>query len=502
MNSPCRSPQPATLVRSGVLLPVTLGCALLCAFSLPTLGAESTSVTRAIPTGDTRTSAIELRKEIPLEVVVGKQYTYLIHVRNLTPDTLGNVVVYETFPPDQATLKASAPQAEFGKGEQAMWLLGDLPPKTTRTIRVAALAQADGTIGQCTDVTYDQTLCTQTKAVSPKLELTLRMPATVTVCDPISVRLRVRNTGTGPARNAVLTHKLPDGLTSKRGQNVAFRLDALPAGQSRELSFTAQAQRAGAYRTRATVTASGGLEAADTARVTVSQPMISLDMSGPETARIGKSVRYAVTLSNPGETAANRARVRFPVSPKLRFTNASHGGRVIDGVVVWHLDRLSAGKQRVFHADFKTAGAGAVTATARAEAECAARVDARARTTIRGIPAILLEVVDRNDPVGVGESERYTIKATNQGTATATNITIACTLENNMELVNAGGATTATTAENALRFAPLSRMAPGEHATWTVVVRALKRGDTRFAVEMTSDQLERPVTENEATQIY
>ena len=46
------------------------------------------------------------------------------------------------------------------------------------------------------------------------------------------------------------------------------------------------------------------------------------------------------------------------------------------------------------------------------------------------------------------------------------------------------------------------RMAPGEKATWTVTVKALKAGDVRFKTKMTSDQLGRPVEETEATNLY
>ena len=43
---------------------------------------------------------------------------------------------------------------------------------------------------------------------------------------------------------------------------------------------------------------------------------------------------------------------------------------------------------------------------------------------------------------------------------------------------------------------------PGARAEWQVVVKAVKAGDVRFKVEMTSDQLSRPVEETEATNLY
>ena len=425
-----------------------------------------------------------------------------MRVRNLTPDRLQNVVVTETFPPNGAELKASAPQAEFGKGENAVWMLGELEGGATRTIRVAAVVHGAGDIGQCTDVTYDQSLCTHTHAVSPRLELNLSMPSVVTTCEPIPVRLLVRNTGTGPARGVLVRHTLPEGLTSERGSTVAFRLESIPGGQARELRFTARPQRAGTFPNRAVASAADVLKSESSATVRVVQPEVTVNKTGPETVMIGRTARYAVTVANPGDASLSNVVVRDPVPEGVRLLKASSGGRVVDGVLIWAMEELEPGRQRVFHADYKAVAAGTVANTVRVEATCARPAVARATTEIRGIPAILLEVVDRNDPVAIGETEVYVITATNQGSATGTNIAITCIFEENTQYVRAGGSTPAIETGRTVRFAPLPRLAPGAKAVWTVVGRAVKPGDTRFSVEMNSDQIQRPVRETESTQLY
>ena len=55
---------------------------------------------------------------------------------------------------------------------------------------------------------------------------------------------------------------------------------------------------------------------------------------------------------------------------------------------------------------------------------------------------------------------------------------------------------------NVVRFAPVGALAPKDKATWRVVVRGKSPADARFAVTLTSDQLTRPVQENEATYFY
>jgi uncharacterized repeat protein (TIGR01451 family) len=135
-------------------------------------------------------------------------------------------------------------------------------------------------------------------------------------------------------------------------------------------------------------------------------------------------------------------------------------------------------------------------------ADCAPQVDASATTDIMGIPAILLEVIDIEDPIAIGGVQTYVITATNQGSAPATNVKINCSLESAQEYVSGDGPTAVTGKGDTISCAPYPSLRPGAKATWRVKVKALKAGDIRFKAVMTSDQLSRPVEETEATTQY
>ena len=136
--------------------------------------------------------------------------------------------------------------------------------------------------------------------------------------------------------------------------------------------------------------------------------------------------------------------------------------------------------------------------------DLAARIVANAmgKTAVVGIPAILLEVVDLTDPVEVGKETTYVITATNQGTAMDTNIRIVTDLESSMQLVSAGGATEAASTGGRVTFAPLPKLEPGAKAEWRVTGKAVAPADSRFTTIMTTDELQRPVMETEATTLY
>ena len=127
---------------------------------------------------------------------------------------------------------------------------------------------------------------------------------------------------------------------------------------------------------------------------------------------------------------------------------------------------------------------------------------AAADTVIRGIPAILLEMVDDPDPIELGKTTTYTITVTNQGTAIDSNIKVVCTMEDTMGYESNSGATKGSVDGMTVTFEPLVSLAPKEKAQWKVVVKALKEGDVRFKVAINSDATTRPVEKSESTHFY
>lgn len=119
-----------------------------------------------------------------------------------------------------------------------------------------------------------------------------------------------------------------------------------------------------------------------------------------------------------------------------------------------------------------------------------------------GIPAVLLEVVDVEDPIRIGERTTYVIKVKNQGSAAATNVRIVCILEDNYRYISSAGATASSLEGQTVRFFPLGALAPQAEVAWRVIVEAVRPGDVRFKTIMNVDQLTRPVEETESTHLY
>ena len=79
---------------------------------------------------------------------------------------------------------------------------------------------------------------------------------------------------------------------------------------------------------------------------------------------------------------------------------------------------------------------------------------------------------------------------------------LVCTLPEGQEFIGGGGATPVTAEGRTIRTQALPVLDAKARATWRVTVRALTAGDTRFKLELTSDQFLKPIEEFEATTQY
>ncbi len=456
----------------------------------------------AFPTGKAATSVVGIEKGMPGEVRLGEPFTYKIKATNLTGQGLNNVVITDK-PGDNFRLDSSTPAATKAGDGSLSWNLGDLKAGESRTIEVTGSAASEGTVAICTTVSYMPTLCASTVVTQPELMIAKAGPAEVLKCDPITYRYTVSNPGSGSVSGVSVTDKLASGLTTMDGQGtVTFDVGLLEPGQTRAFEVKVKADKAGTYASGARV-ASGSLAAtADEVRTVVREPMLSVKLTGTAEQYIGRTSDYTVVVTNTGDGVARDAVLEVAVAGGGRITQASDGATATDGKLTYSLGDLAPKGSFTARLVYSNGQPGTVKAAATARAYCAAAASDMASTEYVGIPAILLEVVDVDDPVAVGTNTTYVITATNQGSAPATGVAITAQLEESMQFVAAAGATTGSAAGNKITFQPLPTLGVGQKATWQLTAKAVEADDHRIRVTMTSDQLQRPVEETEATNLY
>jgi uncharacterized repeat protein (TIGR01451 family) len=442
-----------------------------------------------------------LERWAPAELRPGGQLRYAIRITNISRARVSGVTLTEMFP-GGATIESVRPDPARRDGDRAVWQYEPLDPGVSETVEVVGRVEADGELIGCATVTVATQFCAVTQVVQPRLVLEKQLPEHALLCEEIPVRIIVRNEGTGAARNVIITDPLAEGLTvNNRSNGVRMEAGDLAAGQSREFTFRMRAARTGSFRNTARAVEQGGTSAEASASTTVRQPVLAVTKQGPTERYLNRPVTYEITVANRGEIeAANTILTDTPGRGGM-FVSAENGGNFADGRVTWNIGNLGPGEQRTVRVTYRATEKGELRNTAAAQAVCA-EASAFAVTQIRGIPAVLLEVVDIHDPVELGSEEVYEIVVVNQGSAEGTNIVINCTLPPEQEAVSAAGPSNGRIDGRTIRFDPLPSLDPGARAVYRVTVRGTAKGDVRFHVRMTSDQVETPVEETESTHIY
>ncbi|HUU82159.1 MAG TPA: DUF11 domain-containing protein [Phycisphaerae bacterium] len=447
---------------------------------------------------------IGITKNCPSQKMVNEEFQYDIRVTNPSQVSATNVTVTDNLP-DGIAYVSSNPGASAA-GSNLSWSLGTLPAGESQAIQVTVRGTRTGTFENCAAVTADYGLsardCCTTRIVAPQIVLEKQCTPAVTICDPIEYTLVVRNTGDGPATNVVVNDELPAGLVTDTGRR-SLRADigTLAAGQAKQTRFTVKAERTGSFLNRATATADGGLSAEAECTTVVSQPVLEVTKTGPEIRYIGRTAEYTITVTNTGDAPAVQTVLTDDIPAGTQFLSASDGGSAAGGGVSWNLGTLEPGASRKVTMSLKPMQPGTMRNTALARAICA-EGSASTQMEVKGIPAILLEVIDVEDPIEVGATITYVIAVTNQGSAAGTNIKLACTLPQQLSYSSSDGPMQAAVDGPAVTFAALPSLAPKAKATFRVVAKGTAPGDVRFKVSMTTDQQPMPVEETESTNVY
>lgn len=445
---------------------------------------------------------LKVEKMMPAEVQLGKPFDYYITVTNLYDRDLSGVELNE-YLADNFKYVSSQPEGKL-EGKMLSWVMPKVKSGQVEKVKVTGIATTSDAITQCATAKYKMPACAMTKVVEPKLTITKTATEKITACQKAAIEYTVTNNGTGITKDVKIAEAMPAGLVSETGASkIEIPVGNLAPGESKKVVVMAMPKKTGVFASKAIATAAGDLsaESAETKTV-VTKPVLEIAKSGKEEQYLGRQVSYDIKVTNNGDSDAVNTVVEDTMPIGAKLVSASMGGTADVSKVVWNLGTIAPQASKTVNVVYMPSGIGKVGGQARAMAECAEAVAASAMTDIKGISALLLEVIDVDDPIEVGQNEAYKIIVTNQGSAAATNIAIKAMIEDTMQFVSATGATNGTIADSTISMAPLASLAPKAQAIWHVNVKAIKAGDVRFKVVMNADQLDRDVEETESTHFY
>jgi len=471
----------------------------------------------AFPTGNRNSSQLLVEEMAPREVRVGRPYTYRLRVTNLTNQRLSDVVLRQKIPADLALANEGpgAQQASYNakrdQNGQARFDVGDLGPNQSKTIEVTGTPGREGQIDTCLSAQFNPpTLCAVVMAVAPALRIQAYAQPEADICQDITDRYTVTNTGTGTAHNVVLRADLPNGLETTDGQRkLESRVGDLGQGQSKDVMVWLRARQAGRFTARVVADSDIGQVQAEEVNTVVRAPRLAVTIVAPKEQYSGDEISYRVTVKNNGDAAARDTRLRFGATPGMvEFMSAEgaegrrlssereHGGQ--------DLGTIAPGETRNVMVHFRTLRGGQVTVDATAEAQCAAPVTTPIESEIHQDSASALIVTHDHDPVRVGDDVTYHIVVQNKGHAADHDVVVIATLPDSEKFVGIEGANGQREGKvegQTISLGAIPTLEPKQTISWDIKAKALRPGEAQLRVTMTSQTTTKPAVKIEPTKL-
>ena len=326
------------------------------------------------------------------------------------------------------------------------------------------------------------------------------------------------NLGPTAADAITVTDALPAGVvfvsaTSTRGSCsqssgvVTCTFASLPSGATASQTITVMPTQPGTITNSASVAASAPSDpdtsnnAATTSTTVNPVADLALTKTGtPNPVQVGRSLGYALTVTNNGPSTATGVTVTDPLPATVSFAAASASQGDCSGTttITCNLGALASGAQATVTITVTADQAGTVTNTASVSSETtdpsSSNNSATATTTVD--PAADLALTKTVPPSTVVESSlTYTLTVTNNGPSAAAGVTVSDTLPPNVTFDSAVSSADSCNQASGTVTCAIGALAAGTQATVTIVVTPTKTGTITNTAQVSSQTAD-PVASN------
>jgi uncharacterized repeat protein (TIGR01451 family) len=435
-------------------------------------------------------------------VKIGQTGEYTLTVKNTSVQPIQSVMARVRMPQGLTLVESTPRHAE--EAGMMVWDLGTMTPRQERVLHLKLKADAKGDMMPQAWVTFTGSAAIRLRVREPKLMVKIQSPEKVLVGDATQFTLVISNPGDGSADAVKINAQLSEGLEHARGNKLDFEIGSLAPGESRNVTLLCASRTGGAQKVDVTATADHGLKATDSCPVNVIMPRLDISLVGPRLRYLDRKARYTLKVTNPGDAPATNVTVADIVPAGFKVLAASNGGRWDSQtrMVSWFLGEIAPGASREVEMEVQAITAGSHTHKATAVGARGLRAESELTTKVEGVAAMLVELIDTEDPIEVNGETTYEVRITNTGSKTESDIKLLATVPEEMQFKNADGPVRYREEGKTIVFEPIERLAPRADAIFRIKVKTLKAGSVRFKIQVSSANMSEPVVKMEPTRIY
>ncbi len=399
----------------------------------------------------------------------GGLINYLLTVTNNGGSTATNVVLADQIP--AGTTAVIALDGGFIQFGAAQWNLGSLAPNAARQVRLRVQVNGNAT-GTISNTAQARSAETPTPVNSNAALVTVNVPlnlsiqkvvdkATAAAGDELRYDIGFKNNGTTTVSGATITDTIPAGtqfLLSSQGVQpsggvLTWNLPPLPPGQAASVTFHVRILNSVPDGTQISNQAAinvGAQQYSQNSNVVTTTVNVPLNLAiqksvDQPTAGPGDTVRYVIAFKNNGGSTISGAAIRDQIPAGTQFLVASQGVTPVNGVLTWNVQPLAAGQSDsvAFQVRIDPQAANGTQISNQAAITVAARgfsLNSNTVTTTVNVPGVNLKLDKQVDKQSApaGDTLTYTLRYTNGGPQTFSQLQIVDPLPANTTFVDAG----------------------------------------------------------------
>ncbi len=444
----------------------------------------------------------------PRKIVVGKEAAFEVVLQNSGEAAAADVTVTVSLPAWAEIVGSSASTGEVRPAQQdrndpCRWTLGRIEARTKEKLSLRIVPRQSKPFELAVTCNFKQAPTQATIEVQePKLAMKLDGPRDVHFGKREVYKLKLSNTGNGPAENVVLT-LMP--LSANETQPVTHRLGTIAAGDERSIEIELTARQSGNLSIQVEAHGDGGTRAELAERVLVRRATVKLDAEGPAVQYVGTPANYKIHVRNLGDAQAKNLHIAVKLPTGVKFVSGSDGAHaeaVGDGSKVqWSLETLEPNSERQLQIKCTLAlsGVNRLEITTTGDDEIVAATESLTR--VESMADLRLDVKDPEGPVPVGSDALYELRINNRGTRAAENVEILAYFSTGVEPISAEGQTYHISPGQVV-FSPIGAIPPAAEVVIKVKARAEAAGNHVFRAEVHCKPMGTRLVREETTHFY